>query len=454
METLSSMEMQDYWNEYRTVRGRISELRGSHSEDDNRSHDDDSDDTFLETVLPDRLREDREVSEAELANSRIYTTLTERQKSQLLRRAEERNNTLRQKRLNNKTKTQKPDLWSVFSGTDNSSTGTRSHHSFIMSPSSLSPTSPPSSSLHHLDLPLEVAKSRNPEVRSSKRILSRRHSPPDDINRYYYPPEDQENTNRIYRPSSLDMLSDGHTMKDVARVNKEVSVRRQRSYAKELPRDVKYYYANKGQYELNHRLYQGEEDQILVPEVLGLHYKQIGSLHIPHCKIKEKQDVFQQHLLYQEQERNGSSTIRRSQSIKYSPRDPFDHSEERENHLKTNYPPVITYEGSQTDSPKQKSSTDLGFRIFPNEKDDMFPDIVMEVGRSGQTKIEWLHESDQEKLRTLSLLELDILFSEFNIQHGWRKRNKRKKIKEGRQSGSMVVRLPAYLFNRMLKLSG
>lgn len=64
-------------------------------------------------------------------------------------------------------------------------------------------------------------------------------------------------------------------------------------------------------------------------------------------------------------------------------------------------------------------------------------DLILEVGRSGQTKIHWLHEVDLARLRALSILELDIIFSEYNIHHSWRKRNKRRKVKEGQSSQSI-----------------
>lgn len=52
------------------------------------------------------------------------------------------------------------------------------HHSFIMSPSSVSPTSPPSSSPQHLESPLEGAPPRKQESRGVRRQLTSRFSPP------------------------------------------------------------------------------------------------------------------------------------------------------------------------------------------------------------------------------------------------------------------------------------
>lgn len=79
---------------------------------------------------------------------------------------------------------------------------------------------------------------------------------------YYYPPEEG---NRIYRPSSLDMLSEGHDGPGASRASKEVTVRRQRSYARDVSRDVRsyYYYGNKGQYELNPSLFGDTEGKSL-----------------------------------------------------------------------------------------------------------------------------------------------------------------------------------------------
>lgn len=58
------------------------------------------------------------------------------------------------------------------------------------------------------------------------------------------------------------------------------------------------------------------------------------------------------------------------------------------------------------------------------------------MGRCGQTRMDWLDESDLNKLTSLALLELDILFTEHAIHHRWRKLKKRKHSKEGKKSDS------------------
>ena len=60
-------------------------------------------------------------------------------------------------------------------------------------------------------------------------------------------------------------------------------------------------------------------------------------------------------------------------------------------------------------------------------------DLVLEVGRTGQTRMDWLHESDLLKLKSLALLELEIIFADHSIAHNWRN-SKKKKIKERKDS--------------------
>lgn len=66
------------------------------------------------------------------------------------------------------------------------------------------------------------------------------------------------------------------------------------------------------------------------------------------------------------------------------------------------------------------------------EPPSLLQDLILEPGRSGQTRVDWLDEADLQRLTSLALLELDILFNEHQIHHRWRKVKKRKHSKEGR----------------------
>ena len=57
-------------------------------------------------------------------------------------------------------------------------------------------------------------------------------------------------------------------------------------------------------------------------------------------------------------------------------------------------------------------------------------ELIPEVGRTGQTRMDWLHERDLLKLKSLALLELEIIFADHDISHSWRN-PKKKKPKEG-----------------------
>ncbi|KAK7081697.1 regulation of cell shape [Halocaridina rubra] len=439
MESYASVEMQDYWNEVRTISQRRTSHSNSHSEEEVRSHDDDgeSDEHFLEE-LGISVKQDSELSEDNITYSKFMGALNPRQEEALKRRVRTLNATIRRKKQRNK-----PDIRSFFTATDNSSTGTRSRSA---TPDSLDSVSPPrtppdphpkawvdpylsrsrgslDSGNHSLVTSPSIITSPTPFADHSNQHHhhhhsrnqpggGRRHSPPIDDGTTNQWPDDSPT--RMYRAPSLDMLP--KVGGGAPGMGKEL--RRQRSYARDLARDVKSFHSKQGIYEFYPKAMQDEH------EIQVLNYRYIGSVHIPHARCKEKRpsiDSNSSHTTHdldsQTESRRPSADLRKSHSILRS-RDSRDHIALKENQ-----------ENYETRS-KTGSSTDLGFKVRYLNADDEFPELALETSRCGQTRMDWLDESDLNKLTSLALLELDILFTEHNIHHRWRKLKKRKHNKE------------------------
>ncbi|CAL4182124.1 unnamed protein product, partial [Meganyctiphanes norvegica] len=479
MESYASVEMEDYWNEVRTIRRSTIH----HQEEDHRSHDDDaeSDETFLEELgIP--FKGESELSEDNLSYAKFAGTLNPRQEEALKRRVRTVNATLRKKKL--RSKNQKPDIRNFFANTDNSSTGTRSRSA---TPDSLDSVSPPrtppdpnpkawvdpylsrsrgsldsgnhslvtSPSIHtspggftpitHVDhTSLSVHHHHDPHSdsqyshhRHQRHSDGRRLTPPDNISRYGINLDSRGNS-PMYRAPSLDLLPKPTNGKNL---------QRQRSYARDIARDMKQYYSKQGLYEFNPAAMYDNP-----PEIKVLGYRHIGSVHIPHARCKEKRPSLESYTststhhsshddLDIKDPRKVSSELRKSHSIKLKDsRSTLKVRDIKENKEKKD---SIEKRENQENRPRSTSTTDLGFKIIYSKKDEEFPGLVLELPRSGQSRMDWLVETDLTKLSSLALLELDILFTEQNINHRWRKL-KKKKHKEA-DSGVFGVDLETLL---------
>ncbi|KAK8394954.1 hypothetical protein O3P69_006023 [Scylla paramamosain] len=451
MEANAGVDMEDYWNEVLTYRRRSSNST-CQSEEEGRSHDEEveSDENFLEGLgIP--VKEDSELSEDNVTLSKFLGTLNPRQEEALKRRVRTVNATIRRKKQR-----QKPDIRSFFSNADNSSTGTRSRSA---TPDSLDSVSPPrtppdphpkswvdpylSRSRGSLDsgnhslvtspsipgpttfLP-ETHRHPHTHVPRPHVVAGRRHTPPSDT-----PSRTQwidDPTPHLYRAPSLDTLP-----KVAPGIAKGKELRRQRSYARDLARDVKNFHSSKqGAYEFFPKS-SGDDHEVQV-----LNYRYFGSVYIPHarCKEKEKRPPLeprqrQDAEAVTDSRRASSGDIRKSLSV-YHPREAL--REERENR-----PLREDRENRQ----RSTSSTDLGFRVGKQDPEEEFPDLVLEPGRCGQTRVDWLDEADLQRLNSLALLELDILFTEHHIHHRWRKVKKRKHSKE--ENGVFAAALESLL---------
>ncbi|XP_068245832.1 rho GTPase-activating protein 18-like isoform X3 [Palaemon carinicauda] len=439
MESYAAVEMQDYWNEVRTIgQRRTSSHSNSHSEEEARSHDDDgeSDEHFLEE-LGISVKQDSELSEDNITCHKFMGALNPRQEEALKRRVRTLNATIRRKKQRNK-----PDIRNFFANTDNSSTGTRSRSA---TPDSLDSVSPPrtppdphpkswvdpylsrsrgslDSGNHSLVTSPSVITTPGPfspindhsNHHHHNRSLAagvRRHSPSGENNNRSQWME--ERPVHLYRAPSVDMLP--KVASGVPGSGKEL--RRQRSYARDLARDVKNFHSKQGLYEFYPKALQAEHDI----QVLG--YRYIGSVHIPHAKCKEKRPSIESNASHYSQDlesstdsRRPSVEIRKTHSVSHS-RDHRDRGKIRENQ-------------ENIENRRTGSSTDLGFKVKYLNPDDEFPELLLETSRCGQTRMDWLDEPDLSKLVSLALLELDIIFTEHHIHHRWRKLKKRKPNKE------------------------
>nr|XP_045595993.1 rho GTPase-activating protein 18-like [Procambarus clarkii]XP_045595994.1 rho GTPase-activating protein 18-like [Procambarus clarkii]XP_045595995.1 rho GTPase-activating protein 18-like [Procambarus clarkii] len=442
MESNAGVDMEDYWNEVRTYRSTST----SHSEEESRSHEDEgeSDEHFLEELgIP--LKPDSELSEDNITLE-FMGTLNPRQEEALKRRVRTLNATIRRKKQR-----QKPDIRNFFANTDNSSTGTRSrsatpdsldsvspprtppdphpkswvdpylsrsrgsldsgNHSLVTSPSVTAPSTPFTSISDQTDL-----------HNTRSQVGGRRHTPPTDVPSRHQWLDGQ--AAHLYRAPSLDTLP-----KVVSGPNKGKELRRQRSYARDIARDVKSFHSSKqGLYEFYPKTPQDDHD------VQVLNYRYIGSVHIPHARYKDKRPSLDSNASHSAHDidsvtdsRRSSAELRKTYSISH-PRDARDyHRQSRESRE------------NRENRPRSGSATDLGFKVRYQKADDEFPELVLETSRCGQTRMDWLDEADLHKLTSLALLELDILFTEHNIHHRWRKLKKRKQSKE--ESGVFGVPL-------------
>ncbi|KAK3858853.1 hypothetical protein Pcinc_034985 [Petrolisthes cinctipes] len=241
-------------------------------------------------------------------------------------------------------------------------------------------------------------------------------------------------------------------------------VRRQRSYARDLARDVRNFHhsSKQGVYEFypkdshqhqhhQHHQHHTHDDH----EVQVLNYRYIGSVYIPHARCKEKEkrpslDSQTSSLSHISTDldaidtdgRRSSGELHHRRSHTVTRNNTREHHHNRE-HLKENNREHQHHHHHTTrehlkenrehlkeNRPRSGSSTDFGFKVVPQKSDDEFPELVLEMGRSGQTRMDWLDEGDLNKLTSLALLELDILFTEHAIHHRWRKLKKRKHSKE------------------------
>ncbi|KAG7158054.1 Rho GTPase-activating protein 18-like [Homarus americanus] len=435
MEANAGVDMRDYWNEVRTYRS-ISHSN-SHSEEEARSHEDEgeSDEHFLEGLgIP--VKADSELSEDNMTLTKFMGTLNPRQEEALKRRVRTLNATIRRKKQR-----QKPDIRNFFANTDNSSTGTRSRSA---TPDSLDSVSPPrtppdphpkswvdpylsrsrgslDSGNHSLVTTPSVTTPFNDHNHHLHHTTTRNqwrddHSPPHS--------SPHSSPHHLYRAPSLDMLP-----KMASGPTKGKELRRQRSYARDIARDVKHFHSSKqGQYGFPEATQDDHEVQVL-------NYRYIGSVHIPHARCtKEKRPSVESNSSQGSQDlesitdsRRPSGELRKAYSISL-PRDAREHREHREN---------------RENRPRSGSATDLGFKVRYQRDDDEFPELILETSRCGQTRMDWLDEPDLQKLTSLALLELDIIFTEHNIHHRWRKLKKRKQSKE--ESGVFGVPLESLL---------
>ncbi|XP_050734837.1 uncharacterized protein LOC127007672 [Eriocheir sinensis] len=454
MEANAGVDMEDYWNEVLTYRRRSTHSTSCQSEEEGRSHDEEleSDEHFLEGLgIP--IKEDSELSEDNVTLSKFLGTLNPRQEEALKRRVRTVNATIRRKKQR-----QKPDIRSFFNNADNSSTGTRSrsatpdsldsvspprtppdphpkswvdpylsrsrgsldsgNHSLVTSPSIPGPTPPflpdppppPPSAPHHAHHHHLHHHVHAPRPHA---VAGRRHTPPSDT-----PSRNQwldDPSPHLYRAPSLDTLP-----KVALGPSKGKELRRQRSYARDLARDVKNFHSSKqGAYEFFGKS-SGDDHEVQV-----LNYRYIGSVYIPHarCKEKDKRPPLEprprQDAEVANESRRGSGVeLRKSHSV-YHQREAL--REERENR------PLRT---DRDNRQRSTSTTDLGFRVGKQDPDEEYPELILEPGRCGQTRVDWLDEPDLQRLTSLALLELDILFTEHQIHHRWRKVKKRKHSKE------------------------
>ncbi|XP_071512922.1 rho GTPase-activating protein conundrum-like [Panulirus ornatus] len=461
MESNAGVDMEDYWNEVRTY--RRSTNSNSHSEEEARSHEDEgeSDEHFLEELgIP--IKNDSELSEDNITLSKFMGTLSPRQEEALKRRVRTLNATIRRKKQR-----QKPDIRNFFN-TDNSSTGTRSRSA---TPDSLDSVSPPrtppdphpkswvdpylsrsrgslDSGNHSMVTSPSVITSPTPfasladhaDTHHHHHHHHHHHGPRNHVGgRRHTPPSDTEAPSarhqwldapgpHMYRAPSLDMLP-----KIVSGSGKGKEIRRQRSYARDIARDVKNFHSSKqGLYEFYPKALQDDH------EVQVLNYRYIGSVHIPHARCKEKRPSVEsnsshgsvQNLDSITESRRSSTELRKTHSISH-PRDTRDHRE------------ILENRENRENRSRSGSATDLGFKVVYQKSKDEFPELLLETGRCGQTRMDWLDESDLSKLTSLALLELDILFTEHNIHHRWRKLKKRKQSKE--ESGVFGVALESLL---------
>ncbi|ROT78322.1 hypothetical protein C7M84_002953 [Penaeus vannamei] len=338
MESFASVELEDYFNEVRTISRRTSQSN-SQSEEEVRSHEGES------------LLQDSASAGSTLL---IVANSGSGEEEALKRRVRTLNATIRRKKQR-----QKPDIRNFFANTDESPWCQQE----VLAPSD--------------------SATRSPQWQDDRPL-------------------------HMYRAPSLDMLPKVGT----GHLSSGKELRRQRSYARDIARDVKSFHSK-----------QGHRDPGAGVSVHRLR------AHPPRA------------LQGQEPPLESASTTRTVQDLESIP-----------------------------DSPRRMSAelrnTDLGFKVIYSKPDEEFPvseartsrggvfrtlhgvgisrrDLVVETSRCGQTRMDWLDESDLGRLTSLALLELDILFTEHNIHHRWRKLKKRKQNKE--ESGVFGVRLDSLI---------
>ncbi|XP_076062280.1 uncharacterized protein LOC143037632 [Oratosquilla oratoria] len=215
----------------------------------------------------------------------------------------------------------------------------------------------------------------------------------------------------LHRVPSVGHLQ-SYSSKDSKDWQHSKELRRQRSYARDLARDVKSHWGQnkQGLYAFKH--YQDP------PDIQVLAIRNIGTLHIPRCK--EKRSAIENVIPSSEHTNHPPPTTNSITDGHILSSKDWQRGGCKENRK------------SSTNSSGTSSSTiDLGFKILNSEKDEEFPEARMEVGRGGLTRVDWLGEKDAAVLATLALLELDSIFAEHEINHHWRKNtSKKKKSKE------------------------
>uniref|UniRef100_A0A6A7FY45 Rho GTPase-activating protein 18 n=1 Tax=Hirondellea gigas TaxID=1518452 RepID=A0A6A7FY45_9CRUS len=219
-------------------------------------------------------------------------------------------------------------------------------------------------------------------------------------------------------PSSLDA-----SIKDSRDAPHSKGIRRQRSYARDIAKDVKFH-NNRGVYEFKPQSYHSDDH---VRDVQVLRYQAIGSLHIPRNR-DTRAPLSTQYAPTRKENQEELRNSEDSSNNRSSQRAGRAESPPTESLVSVDRTTTTTT--TTTTRPRSASTTDFGFKAIYSGDGDKFPELVLEEGRSGQTRMDWLHQTDLLKLKNLALLELEIIFTDHNVNHSWRN-VKNKKRKEG-----------------------